>query len=154
MPGGRRDAPGWFAVDGVSFTIDEGETLGLVGESGCGKSTLGRTVLLLENPTSGEIGFQHETLDAQTAGRLRRRAQIVFQDPYTSLPPRMRVGRILAEPFLIHRTVARSDIPDRVAGCCATSASSRMPFAAIRTSCPAVSVSAWGSRGPWRCSRR
>jgi oligopeptide/dipeptide ABC transporter ATP-binding protein len=88
----------------------------LVGESGCGKSTLARTVLLLERPTSGEIRFQQESLDAASAGRLRRRAQIVFQDPYTSLPPRMRVGRILAEPFRIHRTADAADIPDRVAG--------------------------------------
>jgi oligopeptide/dipeptide ABC transporter ATP-binding protein len=104
------------AVDGVSFTIGTAETLGLVGESGCGKSTLARTVLLLETPTSGEIGFQQTPLDAASAGRFRRQAQIVFQDPYTSLPPRMRVGQILAEPFLIHRTVERDEIPDRVAG--------------------------------------
>jgi oligopeptide/dipeptide ABC transporter ATP-binding protein len=103
------------AVDGVSFSIAEGETLGLVGESGCGKSTLARTLLLLETPTSGEISFQQTPLDVEAAGRLRRRAQIVFQDPYSSLPPRMRVGRILAEPLLIHRVVDRSEIPDRVA---------------------------------------
>jgi peptide/nickel transport system ATP-binding protein len=103
------------AVDGVSFSIAAGETLGLVGESGCGKSTLARTVLFLETPTSGEIRFQDTPLDADSAGRLRNRAQIVFQDPYSSLPPRMRVGRILAEPFLIHRAVDRSEIPDRVA---------------------------------------
>ena len=103
------------AVDGVSFSIAAGETLGLVGESGCGKSTLARTVLFLETPTSGEIRFQDTPLDADAAGRLRNRAQIVFQDPYSSLPPRMRVGRILAEPLLIHRAVDRSEIPDRVA---------------------------------------
>jgi oligopeptide transport system ATP-binding protein len=103
------------AVDGVSFHIDEGETLGLVGESGCGKSTLARTVLLLEQPTAGEIRFNGERLDASNASRLRRRAQIVFQDPYSSLPPRMRVGTILAEPFLIHGGVKRSAIPERVA---------------------------------------
>jgi oligopeptide transport system ATP-binding protein len=103
------------AVDGVSFSIAAGETLGLVGESGCGKSTLARTVLFLETPTSGEIRFQDAPLDAESAGRLRRRAQIVFQDPYSSLPPRMRVGRILAEPFLIHRAVDRREIPERVA---------------------------------------
>jgi oligopeptide/dipeptide ABC transporter ATP-binding protein len=103
------------AVDGVSFSIAAGETLGLVGESGCGKSTLARTMLFLETPTSGEIRFQDAPLDADAAGRLRNRAQIVFQDPYSSLPPRMRVGRILAEPFLIHRAADRSEIANRVA---------------------------------------
>jgi oligopeptide/dipeptide ABC transporter ATP-binding protein len=103
------------AVNGVSFTIDEGETLGLVGESGCGKSTLARTLLFLEQPTAGQVLFRGEVLDQAATARLRRRAQIVFQDPYTSLPPRMRVGRILAEPFLIHGIGERADIPERVA---------------------------------------
>jgi oligopeptide transport system ATP-binding protein len=103
------------AVNGVSFTINEGETLGLVGESGCGKSTLARTLLFLEPPTAGQVLFRGEKLTAERTAGLRRRAQIVFQDPYTSLPPRMRVGRILAEPFLIHRIADRSEIPDRVA---------------------------------------
>ena len=103
------------AVEGVSFTIDEGETLGLVGESGCGKSTLARTLLFLEVPTDGEIRFQGSVLTERDAMQLRRRAQIVFQDPYSSLPPRMRVGKILAEPLLIHRVVDRSEIQDRLA---------------------------------------
>lgn len=103
------------AVNGVSFTIAEEETLGLVGESGCGKSTLARTLLFLEPPTSGQVLFHGEALTAETAAGLRRRAQIVFQDPYTSLPPRMRIGKILAEPFLIHQLADRSEIPDRVA---------------------------------------
>jgi oligopeptide/dipeptide ABC transporter ATP-binding protein len=102
------------AVNGVSFTIDEGETLGLVGESGCGKSTLARTLLFLEPPTAGQVLFRGQELNRETTADLRRRAQIVFQDPYTSLPPRMRIGRILAEPFLIHRIGDRADIPDRV----------------------------------------
>ncbi|MDP8959421.1 MAG: ATP-binding cassette domain-containing protein, partial [Actinomycetota bacterium] len=104
------------AVNGVSFTIAEGETLGLVGESGCGKSTLARTLLFLQAPTAGEIRFQGRRLSEDQAGRLRRQAQIVFQDPYSSLPPRMRVGRIVAEPLLIHRVVDRAEVPDRVAG--------------------------------------
>jgi oligopeptide transport system ATP-binding protein len=104
-----------LAVNGVSFAIDEGETLGLVGESGCGKSTLARTVLFLEPPTAGQVLFRGEELGQASSAGLRRRAQIVFQDPYTSLPPRMRIGRILAEPFLIHRIGDRDDIPDRVA---------------------------------------
>ena len=90
------------AVDGVSLAIDEGETLGLVGESGCGKSTLARTVLFLEAPTGGEILFAGKPLTADRARALRRRAQIVFQDPYSSLPPRMRVGDIVGDPLAIH----------------------------------------------------
>jgi oligopeptide/dipeptide ABC transporter ATP-binding protein len=90
------------AVDGVSFTIDEGETLGLVGESGCGKSTLARTILFLEEPTAGEVYFAGERLDAARVRELRHRAQIVFQDPYSSLPPRMKVGSIVGDPLEIH----------------------------------------------------
>jgi oligopeptide/dipeptide ABC transporter ATP-binding protein len=102
------------AVDGVSFTIREGETLGLVGESGCGKSTLARTLLLLEKPTDGQMLFQGNVLTDPRADRLRRSAQMVFQDPYSSLPPRMRVGRILADPLLIHDLVDKHDVPARV----------------------------------------
>ena len=103
------------AVDGVSFTIDEGETLGLVGESGCGKSTLARTILFLEEPTEGEILFQGEVLTAGRVADLRRRAQIVFQDPYLSLPPRMKVGDIVGDPLLIHGIDRGSSLAGRVA---------------------------------------
>lgn len=103
------------AVDGVSFTIDEGETLGLVGESGCGKSTLARTILLLEDPTEGEILFQGQPLTAKRVLNLRRRAQIVFQDPYLSLPPRMKVGDIVGDPLKIHGIARGSSLTDRVA---------------------------------------
>jgi oligopeptide transport system ATP-binding protein len=109
---GRRNAV--RAVDGVSFTIEEGETLGLVGESGCGKSTLARTLLLLEKPTAGQILFRGKVLTDPQAGRLRRSAQMVFQDPYSSLPPRMRIGRILADPLLIHELAGKQDVPGRV----------------------------------------
>jgi oligopeptide/dipeptide ABC transporter ATP-binding protein len=93
------------AANNISFKIKRGETLGLVGESGCGKTTLGRSVLRLIEPTSGEIFFDGEdirTYDADRMRVLRRRMQIIFQDPYASLNPRMTVGAILSEPMEIH----------------------------------------------------
>jgi oligopeptide/dipeptide ABC transporter ATP-binding protein len=91
------------AVDGVSFSLEEGETLGVVGESGCGKSTLVKSILFLERPTSGEIRFRGRALSMDDAQQWRRHVQIVFQDPYTSLPPRMTVGDIIADPLRIHK---------------------------------------------------
>ena len=93
------------AVDGVTFSIKQGETLGLVGESGCGKTTLGRAVLLLYKPTAGSITFRGEELTTMKGGtlrRMRRNMQMIFQDPYASLNPRMTVGSIIAEPLIIH----------------------------------------------------
>jgi oligopeptide transport system ATP-binding protein len=107
----RRD--GWFArptvvraVDTVSFTIDEGETFGLVGESGSGKTTTGRCMLRLIEPTSGEVVFRGENVLAYSRQQMRlarRQMQIVFQDPYSSLNPRMRVRSIIEEPLIIHK---------------------------------------------------
>jgi len=91
------------AVDDVSFNIRRGETLGLVGESGCGKTTVGRTLLHLYKPTAGEVIFDGKKVDKSTMQEFRRRAQIVFQDPYSSLNPRMTVGDIVGEPLDVHK---------------------------------------------------
>jgi oligopeptide transport system ATP-binding protein len=105
------------AVDGVSLNVMPGETLGLVGESGCGKSTLGRAILRLEEPTAGRVLFEGK--DIASAGKdelftLRRELQIIFQDPYSSLNPRMTVGEIVREPLLVHGMGSKSEQREKV----------------------------------------
>ena len=104
------------AVDDISFTVNKGETFGLVGESGCGKSTTGKTIVKLLRPTAGDILFEGKSIFArQEEGQdLTTRIQIIFQDPYSSLDPRFTVGRCIAEPMVVHKTGTPQQREERV----------------------------------------
>lgn len=106
-----------IAVDDVSFKLKPGETLGIVGESGCGKTTMGRAVLKLHQPTSGQIIFEGNDITNYNSAKMRdirKKMQIIFQDPYSSLPPRSTVGGILSEPVLVHNIVPKNEVKDYV----------------------------------------
>ncbi|MBI2847803.1 MAG: ATP-binding cassette domain-containing protein, partial [Chloroflexi bacterium] len=114
----RRHVADVKAVDGVSFTVKKGETFGLVGESGCGKTTTGRAILQLYQPTAGKVLFEGEDLCHVKGERLRRKRrdmQLIFQDPYASLDPRMTAGDTIGEPLLVHSLVSGKEYREQVA---------------------------------------
>ncbi len=113
----QRQVGAVHAVDGITFDIRRGETFGLVGESGCGKSTSGRAILQLYRPTSGHVyfdGVDLTTLKGEEMRRMRRRMQMIFQDPYASLNPRMNITEIVGEPLIVHDLVKNGDLQEKV----------------------------------------
>ena len=145
------------AVDDISFAIERGQTLGVVGESGCGKTTTAKLVLGLEEPTGGSIRFEGrdlQELDAAGRRHYRKSVQAVFQDPYASLNPRMRISDIIAEPLVTNEIVSASGgAQARAASCSIWSGCRSARPTCSRTSSPAASASASPSRARWRCRR-
>ena len=144
------------AVDGISFDIGAGQTLGLVGESGCGKTTTSKMILGLERPTGGAIRFQGEdvlALGREALKRYRKAVQAVFQDPYASLDPRMRVGTIVAEPLDINERPSAPERRRRVLELLDLVGLPERAADLFPTSSRAASASAWPSRARSRCRR-
>lgn len=137
------------AVDGVSFDVHPGETVGVVGESGCGKSTTGLAILRMVEPTGGQVIFEGRditALDRRAMRPIRRGMQMIFQDPFGSLDPRMRVSEIVAEPLIAHRLASGRELRRGWRSCWRWSGSTAGWPRAIRTSSRAASVSASASR--------
>ena len=151
----QRHAGDVKAVDGIDLEIYRGETLGLVGESGCGKSTTGRTILQLYRPTAGKVYIEGVDLVDVKGGELRqmrRQMQMIFQDPYASLNPRMTVGGIIGEPLDIFGVAKGSAKKERVEELLQLVGMNPYFANRYRTSSPEGSGSALGWRGRWRCS--
>jgi ABC-type glutathione transport system ATPase component len=144
------------AVDGVSFDVHAGKTLGLVGESGCGKTTVGRTLLRLIPATGGTVRFNGNDFFApkgEELRRLRKKMQIVFQDPVSSLNPRMTIGNIIGEPIEVHHIAKGREKNDLVASLLQRVGLDPATRCDIRTNSPAGSGNASASRGRWHCRR-
>ena len=139
------------AVDGISFIIGRGETFGLVGESGCGKSTTGRAIFGLHRPTSGSVIFTMDLVKMQgdDLRKMRKKMQMIFQDPYSSLNPRMTVGDIIGEPLVIHNMATGKQAQERVEELLHWWALIRASPIGTRTNSPAASASASAWRARW-----
>ena len=156
----RKERQYLTAVDNVSLTLAQGETLGLVGESGCGKSTLARTIINLYRPTEGKVVFEGTDFAALSKKELRARRtdiQMIFQDPYSSLNPRMTVRQVLREVLLHHNICGKDEVDAQIQRLLdlvglSEEQASRLPSAS-RTSSPSASVSASASPAPWRPAR-